>query len=431
MSAIKIFISYKSEDYSESYRLKKALEKEGFFCWMAPDSIPGGSSYAKEIPKAIQKSDVFVLVFSRKTERSKWIPRELDLAINKNKTIQPFFIEDCPLNDEFGFYLSNVQRYAAWENRNKALQDMVRRIRKESPGPGGNPPDPSGLRKWLKKHGRKIVAAVSAVLLLLALNRHSVLPDTDDASVNISDPVLLNAICSELDITGEELTTDVAASVKTLDLSRKEEEEKISKLDGISAFSNLEELYLADHNISDISELENLRSLKKINLESNRIEDLSPLKGLNELEWIDLNDNRNIEKIDPLVTHTKVIMLDLRSNHVSDISGISGMVSLKKLYLSRNQIEDISPVSGLHNLTYLSFDSNRVSDIDCLSFLTGLHTLTMNSNKITDISALAALQELRHLEIAGNDNIADFSPLDQLPDSCEIERSDLSKKGDS
>ena len=120
-----------------------------------------------------------------------------------------------------------------------------------------------------------------------------------------------------------------------------------------------------------------------------------------------------------------------QNSETGDISGISGMVSLRKLYLSRNQIEDISPVAGLRNLTYLSFDGNSVSDISCLGALTGLHTLTMNSNRITDISALSSLQELKHLEIAGNDDISDYSPLDQLPESCEIETSNVSKNKDS
>ena len=59
-----VFISYKSEDYAEGNKLKKDLEKEGISCWMAPESIPGGSSYAKEIPRAIRESRFFVLVFT-------------------------------------------------------------------------------------------------------------------------------------------------------------------------------------------------------------------------------------------------------------------------------------------------------------------------------------------------------------------------------
>lgn len=492
-----VFISYKSEDHAEANKLKKDLEKEGISCWMAPESIPGGSSYAKEIPKAIRESRFFILVFSRRTQSSKWIPRELDQAINNDIRILPFFMEDCTLEEDFSFYLSNVQMYTAFKNRNKAFRDMVEAIKAEigtnlqahdtqdggdlvappifsgnrgaSSGNEKVPPEtgkePSGIHKWIRPAGAGAVVILLAVLLFsffrpgtenqsggsnAGVDKAAVSntgttiqqgkggngPDPSPAahtSVQIKDPALLKDICSELNISEDELTPELASSVKKLDFTLKDGNglEAVSELDGISAFSNLEELYIPHHNISDISELAGMKSLRILNLEENRIEDLTPLKSLDKLEWIDLNDNRNIDNIEPLIALTKVTMLDLRMNHISDISGISGMVSLRKLYLSRNQIEDISPVAGLRNLTYLSFDGNSVSDISCLGSLTGLHTLTMNSNRITDISALSSLQELKHLEIAGNDDISDYSPLDQLPESCEIETSNVSKNIDS
>lgn len=499
-----VFISYKSEDYAEANKLKKDLEKEGISCWMAPESIPGGSSYAKEIPRAIRESRFFVLVFTGRTQNSKWIPRELDQAINNDIRILPFFMEDCTLEEDFSFYLSNVQMYTAFKNRNKAFRDMVETIKAEigtnlqalvtqdggdlvapsiSSGnekvpsetgtvSSGNEKEPSGgrkapseIHKWIRPAAKGAVVILLAVLLFSLIrqgtekqssgadaggNQASVSntgttasqqtvyeepkpSPTDHTRVQIKDPALLKDICSELNISEDELTPELASSVRKLDFTLKDGNglEAVSELDGISAFSNLEELYIPHHNISDISELADMKSLRILNLEENKIKNLTPLKGLDELEWIDLNDNRNIDSIEPLIALTKVEMLDLRMNHISDISGISGMVSLRKLYLSRNQIEDISPVVGLRNLTYLSFDGNSVSDISCLGSLTGLHTLTMNSNRITDISALSSLQELKHLEIAGNDDISDYSPLDQLPASCEIETSNVSKNKDS
>lgn len=109
-----IFISYKAEEFDEANSVKTALEENGISCWMAPMSIKGGLSYASEIPKAIRNCKVFVLVLSEKAQSSNWIPRELDQAINENKIIMPFMIENCPLQDEFAFYLSNVQRYNAY-----------------------------------------------------------------------------------------------------------------------------------------------------------------------------------------------------------------------------------------------------------------------------------------------------------------------------
>ena len=109
-----IFISYKSEDIEKARKVRDHLEKDGFSVWMAPDSITGGASYAAEIPPAIDGAKVFVLVFTKNTQGSKWVSRELDRAINGNKIIIPLMLDDCELNDEFSFYLTNVHRFLSF-----------------------------------------------------------------------------------------------------------------------------------------------------------------------------------------------------------------------------------------------------------------------------------------------------------------------------
>lgn len=124
-----VFISYKNEEFDEANWVKTILETNGISCWMAPMCIPGGSSYAAEIPVAIRNCKVFVLILSERSQLSKWVPRELDQAINAGKTVLPFMLEDCPLKDDFNFYLTNVQRYAAYESKTKAIEKMLREIK--------------------------------------------------------------------------------------------------------------------------------------------------------------------------------------------------------------------------------------------------------------------------------------------------------------
>ena len=124
-----VFISYKAEEIKEATWLRNTLEKNGISCWMAPESIPGGSNYAVEIPRAIQGCKVFVLVLSKQAQSSPWIAKELDRAINANKIVMPFMIENCQLDDAFNFYLTNVQRYEAYESKAAAMGKMVAEIR--------------------------------------------------------------------------------------------------------------------------------------------------------------------------------------------------------------------------------------------------------------------------------------------------------------
>ena len=122
------FISYKSDDFDEACWVKKVLVENGISCWMAPDSIPGGSSYADEIDDAINNCTVFVLVLSEKAQQSKWVKKELDRAINTGKLVLPFMIENIQLEKAFNFYLTDVQRYSAFESKVAAVEKMVKHI---------------------------------------------------------------------------------------------------------------------------------------------------------------------------------------------------------------------------------------------------------------------------------------------------------------
>lgn len=129
MASKDVFISYKAEEIEEASWVKSVLESNGISCWMAPSCIPGGSSYAVEIPQAIRQAKVFVLILSSKAQSSQWVSREVDLAINEGKIVLPFMLENCALKDDFNFYLTNVQRYAAYENKLAAAEKMINEIK--------------------------------------------------------------------------------------------------------------------------------------------------------------------------------------------------------------------------------------------------------------------------------------------------------------
>ncbi len=124
-----VFISYKAEEYDEAVWVKKILEENRITCWMAPQSIPTGSSYAKEIDSAIKNCNVVVLMLSRAAQDSVWIEKEIDIALNYRKIIVPFDIEDCPIQGAFNFYLTNVQRCYAYLDKARAIEEVVTRIR--------------------------------------------------------------------------------------------------------------------------------------------------------------------------------------------------------------------------------------------------------------------------------------------------------------
>lgn len=105
----KIFISYSSTDIEFVDRITGIISEMGLQYWKAPEMIPAGSSYAREIPKAIQECDACLFVVSEHSQESIWVEKEIDSIINRKKHILPVKIDDRPLNDMYRFYLNNVQ----------------------------------------------------------------------------------------------------------------------------------------------------------------------------------------------------------------------------------------------------------------------------------------------------------------------------------
>lgn len=123
-----IFISYSSKDLKFVERITEELEKMGVTYWKAPEMIPAGSSYAREIPQAIQNCGVFLLVLSPTSQESIWVEKEIDSAICNRKTIIPFQVKEVELNDTFRFYLNNVQMISYADNPQKAFVDLRQQL---------------------------------------------------------------------------------------------------------------------------------------------------------------------------------------------------------------------------------------------------------------------------------------------------------------
>ena len=123
-----VFISYSSKDAETARMVQRTLVKNGIQCWMAPEDIPSGSNYAREIPQAIRACKVFLLVLSKNAQMSNWVLKELDNAVTWDKVIVPLMLEDFPLNDEFNFLLTGTQRYTAYRKNEESLDMLIKQI---------------------------------------------------------------------------------------------------------------------------------------------------------------------------------------------------------------------------------------------------------------------------------------------------------------
>ena len=105
----KLFISYSSKQIELATKIRDQLEKNDISCWMAPYSIPAGSSYQELIPAALSQVEAVVLILSPDAEESRWVQKEIGTAIGANKIIVPYSIGSYDISKRFRFLLDGEQ----------------------------------------------------------------------------------------------------------------------------------------------------------------------------------------------------------------------------------------------------------------------------------------------------------------------------------
>jgi hypothetical protein len=98
----KVFISYRRQpSWSLARSVAKFLEKRGADVFLDVDDINEGR-FAEMIQEAVEQCDYFVPILAPTTLESTWVRREIEAAIQLNKTIVPL------TTDNFDFYAANL-----------------------------------------------------------------------------------------------------------------------------------------------------------------------------------------------------------------------------------------------------------------------------------------------------------------------------------
>lgn len=451
-----IFISYKTEEFEEANWVRSTLETNGITCWMAPMCIPGGSSYAEEIPKAIQNCKVFVLILSEKCQLSKWVPKEVDQAINAGKIIMPFMMENCPLKKDFDFYLTNVQRYEAYRSKEQAMGKMVSEIKaiigeKKTVIEGENsqedveqqpkqeetkasepvtkqqkaeePKKEKAVKKEVKKpkadkkkgsqraKGKifgivalssvlAVVLIVVGIIMLIKLNQVEIAGETfkkSDYWIELTDKTVTNQdieTISEMDVGSLEFT-NCQITATNLEL--------LSNLE-IATFSfpgcdvSTEQLSSIDYSTWESAYHVDLSNNKKID----NVAFLSPLKD--SLTYINLSGT-SIKNLDDLKGFTKLNTVWFNDLKINTLDGLENCIYLKEIHA---QNCNLSSLKGLKNTTVLEtvdFDNNILTQFDLQVLASSAKTLKMlsvASNSLTSLGDLSECVNLIGLKVDNN-----------------------------
>jgi hypothetical protein len=87
-----IFISYAREDERYVRKLGHGLRRRGFGTWIDDKRIDPGVEWWEEIEQAIRDCAAFVVVMTPRSSESKWVPKEIHLALDEGKPIFPLLL---------------------------------------------------------------------------------------------------------------------------------------------------------------------------------------------------------------------------------------------------------------------------------------------------------------------------------------------------
>ncbi len=92
-----IFISHSSHDRDFALQLAASLTAADYRPWVDVEAIPDGSSWAREIEKAVTNCGALIVVMSKSARESEWVEREVLLALDLHKPLLIARLDDAPL----------------------------------------------------------------------------------------------------------------------------------------------------------------------------------------------------------------------------------------------------------------------------------------------------------------------------------------------
>jgi len=130
---------------------------------------------------------------------------------------------------------------------------------------------------------------------------------------------------------------------------------RISQIQGLEKFENLEYLDLQGNNITEVGELGYFQKLRKLFLSNNQIQTLQFFSQL-----------------------PNIVVLDLNNNKISNVEGLSQIKNLHYLYLDNNQITELKITELIPNLSFLSLKGNKIKNISGIENIPNMQTLRID-----------------------------------------------------
>lgn len=189
----------------------------------------------------------------------------------------------------------------------------------------------------------------------------------------------------------------------------------LNKPNGSITNKDLQALITLSMNSNGIESLEGLQyaiNLKELNVSYNPISDVTPISGLTELTKLYLGNNYYLRDFRPLNSLTKLQTLTLDSTNINDLASIGKLTKLETLDLSNTLLTSLNGLQGLNSLTTLNASNNELYDLSPLKNLKKVKNLYLQENFISDIRPIGYMSSLVDIDLSQND-ISDLTPFKQ------------------
>lgn len=164
-----VFISYSAADKHIADTVVDGLERHGIRCWIAPRDIQVGGEYGEQIIEGIKECQVMVLIFSKHSNSSEQVVREVERAVHAQKIIIPFRIENYSPTGSMEYFLSLPQWLDAYTAPLKLhIEQLATTVRAILTG-GTVAPEPVREPTPGRRYSWMVGAGIFAVLLLAAV----------------------------------------------------------------------------------------------------------------------------------------------------------------------------------------------------------------------------------------------------------------------
>jgi len=166
-----IFISYRRADRGWAKLLHDQLQAEGVEAWYDA-RVGAGQDWRQATAKALEQSQIFVLLFTANAAQSSDIAKELAAATLEKKLIVPVRLENIAPKGAFLYELASRNWINAFENTEARLEDLARSlaemvrtgVRDESVLPFDD--EPVARHRWSLKSA--LIAAASLAIVAAA-----------------------------------------------------------------------------------------------------------------------------------------------------------------------------------------------------------------------------------------------------------------------